>query len=515
MALNTTICHLGTIGRATTRALGTAQPAASELPPMPAFDYTPPTYKGYGREDVMRLRKQHVNPAVHRQTFFKNPPLFTAGKMQYLYDSEGKRYIDCFGGICTVSAGHAHDKVNAAITEQMSRLTHTSNVFMHGPLAEYVEKLTSKIPKETGLSVAYICNSGSEANDLALQMARAYTGNLNVIGLRRAYHGASAANLALTTMPFYRSSVPMPINNVSATMSPDPYRGLWGGKHCRDGPSQTLRDCDCAPGVCNAAANYVNEYEDHLMHMCPPGKGVAAFFAEGMGGMSAAQQSPIGYLAGAYEATRARGGVCVMDEVQTGFGRLGSHYWGFEAHGVVPDIITGAKSIGNGFPLAMCITRPEIAEAWANSCLHFNTFGGNAIASAAGIATLEAIEEDGLQANCATTGTHFIQGLMRLREKYDCIGDVRGKGLFMAVEMVESKETNVAIAPYKMLAMMEKIKDYGVVIGRGGVYLNCFRMQPPMCLNKEDAEYVTAVLDRVFGEYERGELDVESFNPNK
>jgi len=163
----------------------------------------------------------------------------------------------------------------------------------------------------------------------------------------------------------------------------------------------------------------------------------------------------------------------------------------------------------------MCITRPEIAEAWANSCLHFNTFGGNAIASAAGIATLEAIDEDGLQANCATTGTHFIQGLMKLREKYDCIGDVRGKGLFMAVEMVESKETNVAIAPYKMLAMMEKIKDYGVVIGRGGVYLNCFRMQPPMCLNKEDAEYVTAVLDRVFGEYERGELDVESFNPNK
>lgn len=501
------------------RNLTTASPAVAvedPTPTMPEFDYTPPHWDGHiSKEEVMRLRKEYVNPAQMRQTFFKDPPLFVAGKMQYLYDDQGKRYLDLFGGICTVSAGHAHPQVNAAIEDQISRVTHTSNVFLHPKLAEYAEYMVKKLnPEKSGLSKVFFCNSGSEANDLAILMARAYTGNLNIVGLRKAYHGASVATMPLTAMPLYR--VPnMPITNVSQTMSPDVYRGIWGGNKCRAGPCQALRNCDCEMGTCKAGDNYAAQYEDHLLTLCPSGRGLAAFIGEGMGGMTASLQAPKNFYKQAFEITKKYGGVNILDEVQTAFGRLGSHYWGFEYHGVKPDIITCAKSIGNGMPIGMCATTPEIAEAFADSGLHFNTFGGNAVASAAGLATLKAIDDDGLMENSHIVGNRFLEGFNMLREKYDHVGDCRGKGLFMSLEMVESQSTHKPIPNYHVNAMCERLKEMGVVIGKGGFHLNCFRIQPPMCITLEDADFVIACIDQVFSEYRAGTLEMESFNPNK
>lgn len=499
--------------------MGTAAPAAAATsadinPVIPPCDYEPPKYEGLSKEECKQIRQAHVNPAVHRQTLHKEQPLFVAGKGQYLFDENGKRHLDLIGGICTISAGHAHEGVNAAISDQMSKVSHTANIFMHPKLHEYTKAMVEKIPEDSDLSVVYFCNSGSEANDLAMLMARAYTGYLNIVGLRRAYHGASAQNISLTSMPLYRHAT-MPITNVSQTMSPDPYRGLWGGSHCRDGtPCQTLRTCDCGPDACNAADMYAEQYRDHLFTLCPSGKGLAGFIGEGMGGMTGAMIQPKGFYQKAYEITKSFGGVNIMDEVQTGFGRLGTHYWGFEYHGVRPDIITAAKSIGNGFPLAMCITTPAIAEAFANSSLHFNTFGGNAIASAAGHAVLKAIDEDGLMENARVVGTRFLEGYNYLRDKYDHVGDCRGKGLMMALELVESKSTHAPLPLYKVNALLERIKDLGVLLGKGGVFGNCMRIQPPMCVTLEDADFTIQVMDKAFAEYQEGILDVEAFNPN-
>lgn len=480
---------------------------------MPPCDYVPPPYDGPPKDEVLRQRNMNINTAVTRSLYFKDPPLFVSGKGQYLYDEQGKRYLDMFGGICTVSAGHSHDKINEAVQDQMSRLTHVSNVLLHPKMSEYSEEMKKKFPKESKLSVIYFCNSGSEANDLAMLMARAYTGYLNIVGLRRAYHGASASNIQLTAMPFFRHPT-MPITNISQTMSPDVFRGLWGGSHCRDGLCQALRQCDCGPSTCMAVGMYADQYRDHLHTLCPMGQGLAGFIAEGMGGMTAALQAPKGFYKEIYEITKSYGGVNIMDEVQTGFGRLGTHYWGFEYHGVTPDIVTAAKSIGNGFPLAMCVTTPEIAEAFANSAAHFNTFGGNSLACATGLATLKAIDEDNLMENSHVVGTHILEELNKLRARHDIIGDCRGKGLFIGVECVESKSNNKPIPNYHLNAIFERFKDLGVIIGKGGLYGNCFRMQPPMCLTMDDANFALYVMDKVFFEYSEGKIDVEAFNPD-
>eukprot|EP00116_Pleurobrachia_bachei_P001840 sb/3462102/ len=471
------------------------------LSALPACGYIPAPYTGPSKEEVLSVRKGHVNPAVHRQTFFRDPPLFVEGKGQYLFDEQGERYLDLIGGICTISAGHNHDKINGKIAAQLGTLTHTANILLHPNLSKYTKAMAKKLPKE--LSVIYFCNSGSEANDLAMLMARAYTGNLNIVGLRRAYHGASASNISLTTLPLYRAKT-MPTTNISHTMNADPFRGLWGGSKCRDGPCQTLRSCDCVGDECNAAANYAEQYRDHVRTICPPGAGLAAFIGEGIGGMGAALQQTKGFYNKVYDITKEYGGVNIMDEVQTGFGRLGSHYWGFEYHGVMPDIITAAKSIGNGFPLAMCATSPEIAEAFANSSLHFNTFGGNALQCAAGLATLEAIEEDGLQENCAVVGTHFLEGFNKLRTKHEVVGDCRGKGLFMAMELVTDKASNNPLPVYHIMALLEALKDRRCIFGRGGLFGNCLRIQPPMCVTLEDADYTLAALDAVLTKYAEG-----------
>ncbi|KAK7070269.1 alanine--glyoxylate aminotransferase 2 [Halocaridina rubra] len=454
---------------------------------MPPCDYQPPPYKGPTYQEVRKTRAELLSPAM--ATHFSSPLLIHSGHMQWLFDHSGKRYLDLFGGIVTVSLGHCHPKVVAAATEQMHKLWHTTNIYLHPNVHEYAERLTSKLPGN--LKVAYFVNSGSEANDLAMMMARLHTGNFDIISLRNAYHGASPYTASLTAFNTWKFNFASGFG-VHHAMNPDPYQGLWGGH--RDSPVQSVRahESELIDGVCSSADKYVQQLEEVLMYSVPKGK-VAAFFAESIQGVGGAVQFPLGYLKKAFELIRRNGGVCISDEVQSGFGRTGEHYWNFEGHGVIPDIVTMAKGIGNGFPLAAVITTPEIAATLSRG-LHFNTFGGSPLATAIGLSVLEELENDNTQQKCKEIGTYFLQGLAKFRDKFSIVGDVRGKGLMIGVEIVEDPESRVPMNPKTMQRIWDLCKDQGLILGRGGLYNNVFRIKPPMCITKADVDFALWVM---------------------
>jgi len=319
-------------------------------------------------------------------------------------------------------------------------------------------------------------------------MAKLYTRQTDVISLRNGYHGV----MGPTAMSTWRHDLPL-APAFHHAMNPDVYAGLWGGSNCRDSPVQTNRACDCT-GQCLAAEKYYQQLEEVFKYSLPRGR-VAAFIAESIQGVGGAVQFPKGYLKKAFELVRINGGVCISDEVQTGFGRTGEHFWGFEGHGVRPDIVTMAKGIGNGFPLAAVVTTPAIAEALTQA-LHFNTFGGNPVASAVGLAVLDVIETERLQRNAASVGTHLLLALAELRDKFECVGDVRGKGLMIAVELVRDKESRVPMANKHFMDIWDHCKEMGLLLGRGGFNGNVLRVKPPMCITRQDADFAVAVLRR-------------------
>uniref|UniRef100_A0A8C5LVW9 Alanine--glyoxylate aminotransferase 2, mitochondrial n=1 Tax=Leptobrachium leishanense TaxID=445787 RepID=A0A8C5LVW9_9ANUR len=427
--------------------------SSSVLPEMPPCDFKPEKYESLPYERIVDIRQHHLSPAL--KTCYKKPLLLHQGHMQWLYDADGRRYLDLFAGIVTASVGHCHPKVTEAAQKQIGRLGHTTNIYLHSPIHEYAEKLTSLLPGK--LKVLYLTNSGSEANDMALYMSRLYTGNFDIVGLRTGYHGASPYALGMTAHTDYKGGVANGFGCHSA-MCPDVFGGIWGGSHCRDSPVQTIRKCSCSPGWCEAKDKYIAQFKETLS-TCTSKK-IAAFIAEPIQGVGGVVQYPKGFLKEAYELIRERGGVCISDEVQTGFGRTGSHYWGFQTHDIMPDIVTMAKGIGNGFPMAAVVTTAEIANVFAQS-LHFNTFGGNPVACSVGSAVLDAIEEDGLQKNCEVVGTYMLKKLEKLRDRFEIVGDVRGKGLMVGVEMVKDK---------------------------------VFRIKPPMCITKDDVDFAVEVL---------------------
>jgi len=242
----------------------------------------------------------------------------------------------------------------------------------------------------------------------------------------------------------------------------------------------------------------VDQVED-LLNFGVPKKGVGGFIVESIQGVGGTVQYPKDFMKRSFDLIRSRGGVCISDEVQTGFGRTGDHYWGFEAHGVVPDMVVMAKGIGNGYPMGAVVTTPEIAKTLTQAA-HFNTFGGNPVACAVGSAVLDVIDEEKLQKNSLETGTHFLLGLAEMKKEIPQIGDVRGKGLMIGVEMVENRETRKPLAVEKTLAAFEKMKDYGVLVGLGGLYRNVFRIKPPMCITKADVDMALDVMKRSFKE---------------
>jgi len=444
-----------------------------KAPELPPYDHQPRPYSGPSFEEVMDLRKRYLTPAL--LTYYKSPIMIVEGSMQYVYDEKGRRYLDAFGGIVTISVGHCHPYVVQKAREQLETLQHTTTIYLHPTIAEYGEMLATRLPGD--LSVCYFVNSGSEANDLALLMARLYTGNYDVIALRNAFHGSIASAMGLTAHSTWKYNYPHSFG-IHHAIAPDPYRGPWG----RDDPE--------------AGAKYAADIKS-LIDYATPGR-VAGFFAESIQGVGGAVVYPDGFFSATYGHIREAGGVCIADEVQTGFGRTGTHYWGFETQGVIPDIVTMAKGIGNGAPLAAVVTTPDIAQSLAQR-IHFNTFGGNPVSCVMGKAVLEVIDRENLQQNCLEVGAYLMEGLTKLMSRHDVIGDVRGKGLMLGVELVEDRKTKEP-AGDKCVQVLERAKELGLLIGKGGLYGNVLRIKPPMCITRADVDFMLEVLDIVFGE---------------
>jgi alanine-glyoxylate transaminase/(R)-3-amino-2-methylpropionate-pyruvate transaminase len=390
------------------------------------------------------------------------------GHMQYLFDETGKQYLDGLAGIVSVSVGHCHPKVMAAVNRQNERLQHATTIYLHPNIATFAEKLASTLPD--GLEVAYFTNSGSEANDLAILMARSYTKNFDVIALRNGYHGGTQGSMGLTSYSTWKYSVPHGFG-VHHAVVPDRYRGQWGYD---DG---------------NAGAMYAKDVQD-VIQRASSGS-IAAFIAEPIQGVGGVIEMPPAYLQKSYKYVRDAGGLCIADEVQTGFGRTGDSFWGFQNHDVVPDIVTMAKGIGNGCPLGAVVTTKEIIQSMTES-IHFNTFGGNPVSCAQGLATLEVLLEDDMQGNAKRLGAILIDGLHDLQNKYSCIGDVRGRGLMVGIELVEDEDKTPATQLTE--DVFELCREMGLIIGKGGYESNVIRIKPPLCVNETDIAFMLEVL---------------------
>ena len=442
-----------------------------KTPVLPACSYTPKPYSGPSAEEVLALRKEFLSPALFH--YYKKPLMIVEGKGQWLFDEKGRRYLDGFGGIVTVSVGHCHPHVLAAVNAQNDTLQHTTTIYLHPNIALYAQALAAKMPGE--LKVCYFVNSGSEANDLAALMARACTGNYDIIALRNGYHGGVASTMALTSHHTWKFNVPHSFG-VQHALAPDPYRGPWGR------------------GDADAGRKYAADVQN-LIQFGTSGR-VAAFIAESIQGVGGTVVFPDGYFRHAYEHVRAAGGVCIADEVQSGFGRTGTHFWGFETQGVIPDIVTMAKGIGNGCPLAAVVTTQAIAKALTTR-IHFNTFGGNPVVCAQGKAVLEVIEREQLQANSLHVGGHLRAGLEKLQQKHAIIGDVRGQGLMLGVELVKDRTTKEP-ASAECAAVLESAREMGLLVGKGGLRGQTIRFAPPMCITQADADFLLEVLDAAF-----------------
>eukprot|EP00850_Spirogloea_muscicola_P019179 SM000185S04038 [mRNA] locus=s185:138570:142035:+ [translate_table: standard] len=473
--------------------MAAAAPSSAALPQLPPFDYTPQPYTGPSSDLLSKpslCTSLRALPAL--SLLARRQVNIVEGKMQYLFDEHGRRYLDAFGGIVTVSVGHCHPAVSAAAAAQAALVQHTTTIYLNHQVADYAAELAARLPgdlkvsgqegggrreEDSAPSVCYFVNSGSEANDLALLMARLATGAFDTLALRGGYHGMSTATMGLTAHSTWKHAVPQAPQGfgVHHMMAPDAYRGPFGA----DGPA------------------YAADVARHVEHATPGGR-VAAFFAEAIQGVGGAVPLAPGYLPAVYDVVRRAGGLCIADEVQTGFGRTGGHYWGFQAHGVMPDIVTMAKGIGNGLPLAAVVTTPAIADALSRR-LHFNTFGGNPVCAAAGRAVLAVIDAEGRQAHCADVGAHLLAALHRLQAKHDIIGDVRGAGLMLGIELVTDRGSKAPATPQTLQAF-ERLKDLGVLVGKGGLHGNVFRIKPPMCFSAADADFLVDCLDLALSE---------------
>jgi alanine-glyoxylate transaminase/(R)-3-amino-2-methylpropionate-pyruvate transaminase len=454
--------------------------SSAALPQLPPFAHQPAPYSGPSKDEVLAMRKEFCTPAL--VTYYKSPVMFVEGKMQYLFDETGRRYLDVFGGIVTVSIGHCHPKVIAAVNAQNALLQHVTTIYLHPTIAQYAKKLASTFPKESGLTSVYFVNAGSDANDLAMLMARLHTGNFDLIALRNGYHGGTAGPVGLTAHSTWKYNTPQGFG-VHHAILPDRFRGPYGYDDAK------------------AGEKYAADIND-LIRTATPGK-VAGFIAEPMQGVGGVVEMPPGYLPAAYKTVRDAGGLCISDEVQTGFGRTGENFWGFQAvggPGVYPDIVTMAKGIGNGCPLAAVVTRPEIAKS-LTSRIHFNTFGGNPVSMAQGLATLNVLLDENYQAQAKSKGAKLFAGLRDLQKKRPLIGDIRGRGLMCGVDLVTDRTTK-APATAQCAQVFERCKDLGLIIGKGGLAGNVLRIKPPMCLSEADIDFMLAVLDVAVGEAE-------------
>lgn len=431
-----------------------------------------PLFQPKSKQQLLERRRTHLNPTLSLS--YAEPLKIIRGFRQYLYAEDGRRYLDCVNNVCHV--GHAHPHVVRAGARQMQMLN-TNTRYLHDNLVDYAERLLATFPEELSV-VTFVC-SGSEANDLAQRMARTHTGRNNMVILGAAYHGNTTVNIDVSPYKYDRKGGPGKPKHVFEAQMPDPFRGPHQGH-------------DEAVGKAYA------EYVRHALADAETHGGAAAFIAESALGCGGQVILPHGYLKAAYAHAREAGAVCIADEVQVGFGRAGTHMWMFETQGVVPDIVTLGKPIGNGHPLAAVVTTREIADSFNTGMEYFNTFGGNPVSCAVGMAVLDVIEREQLQANALEVGNHLQRGLAALAHKYPLIGEVRGQGLFIGVELVRNTALEPATAEAK--EVVNRMKQRSILLSTDGPMDNVLKIKPPIVFARENADHLVLQLDEVFAE---------------
>jgi 4-aminobutyrate aminotransferase-like enzyme len=420
--------------------------------------------------DILRLRKQLLNPTL--SVSYDEPLKIVRGEGVWLYDQYGQAYLDMVNNVCHV--GHCHPDVVRAGQAQMA-LLNTNTRYLHDNIVEYALRLTATLPAP--LSVVFLTNSGTEANDLALRLARAHTKAQGVIVIDHAYHGHSPLMIELSPYKFNGKGGHGQSSHVGVVDMPDIYRGKY-----RD-PSTAGRQYGAM------AASAIESLRQQGM---PP----AAFYCESLLGCGGQIVLPDGYLPEAYAAVRAAGGICMADEVQVGFGRVGDHFWGFQYQVVVPDIVTLGKPIANGHPMGAVVTTPEIAASFVSGMEYFNTFAGNPVSCAIAVAVLDVIENEQLQANAQRVGNYMLDGLRTLQSRHECIGDVRGHGLFLGAEIVSDREARTPDKP-RAGTIVEAMKALHVLLSTEGPEDNVLKIKPPIVFSQTNAEEFLEKLDQV------------------
>ena len=420
-------------------------------------------------QEILHLRRKHIGPSL--SVSYDEPLKIVRGSMQYLYDESGRQYLDCVNNVCHV--GHCHPRVVKAAQEQIAVLN-TNTRYLHDHLVNYARRLTSLLPPP--LNVCYFVCTGSEANELALRLAHTYTGQKDTITLDAAYHGNTSALIDISPYKHEGPGGYQRPDYIHKVRLPDGYRGEF-------------KYADSEAGF-----RYAEDINNAINNIGEQGRTLSAFIAESLSGCGGQVEFPPGYLKTAYEYVREAGGVCIADEVQVGFGRVGSHFWGFETQGVVPDIVTLGKPIGNGHPLAAVITTREIAKAFDNGMEYFNTFGGNPVSCAIGLAVLDVIANEGLQQHAWHTGNYLKKRLKDLAAQREWIGDVRGRGLFLGIELVRDRNT-LEPAAEEASSIIQQMKAQGILLSTDGPLHNVIKIKPPLPFNERDADRLVETLE--------------------
>ena len=433
------------------------------------------------RDEIVRKQREFIFPCV--STYYSEPLPMERGEMQHVWDVDGKKYLDFFGGIVTVSLGHCNPRVTEKTKAQMDKLQHVSTCFPTEPMVALAEKLASIAPGK--IKKSFFTNSGTEANETAVQTARMHTGNFEIVALRHGYSGRSSLTRGLTGMNTWRRGT-IEIGIVH-TMNPYCYRCPLGLKY----PSCEIK---CATDL------------EQVIQTSTSGK-IAGILAEPIQGVAGFVTPPKEYFKLVFNIVKQYGGDFISDEVQTGWGRTGKKWFGIEHWEVEPDIITSAKSLGNGHPVGLTMAKPEIADSFQG--LTISTFGGNPVTSVTAKAVIDIIEEDDLRTNADVVGAYFRERLLELQDKHELIGDVRGMGLMQAIELVKDRKTKEP-ATKETGMMLESARDGGLLVGRGGLLGNVVRMSPPLNIAKADVDEAIKVLDRSLAAVSESRLSAAS-----
>jgi 4-aminobutyrate aminotransferase-like enzyme len=422
---------------------------------------------------ITAARQAHIGGNV-RVSYRAHPLNIVRGHRQYLYDDVAHRFIDGYNNVAHV--GHCHPRVVRAVSEQLAVLN-TNTRYLQEQLTQYAELLTARLP--ASLSVCYFTASGSEANELALRLARARTGARDLIVMDSAYHGHTTTLIDISPYKHAGPGGAGAPDWVHRSPIPDVYR---------------LRGAHADPG-----AWFASQVGDVITDLAAKGRRLSGYIAETCPSVGGQIMLPKGFLADVYARVRAAGGICIADEVQTGFGRLGTHFWAFEAHAVTPDIVVLGKPIANGYPMGAVVTTRAVADSFDNGMEFFSTFGGSTGACVAGRMTLQVTLDEDLQRNALLVGERLLSGLRPLVGEFEIVGDVRGSGLFLGVELVRDRHT-LQPAPDEAIFVVDRMRERGVLVGTDGPYHNVIKIRGPMCLSPADADQLVDTLSRALRE---------------